>query len=77
MPERKETDFLHEIAFNEPNLRSNSAAGTTQMRAVKAESIDALCRDAGKGTRMPMRYEERVLATRGGMEKAAEDQGKL
>ena len=30
-----------------------------------------------KDTRMPMRYAERVLATRGGMEQAAKDQGKL
>jgi len=30
-----------------------------------------------KDTRMPMRYAERVLATRGGMAQAAKDQGKL
>lgn len=30
-----------------------------------------------KDTRMPMRYAERVLATRGGIAQAAKDQGKL
>ena len=41
MPERMEAVFLHEIAFNEPHLRSNSADDMIQMRAVEAESIDS------------------------------------
>jgi hypothetical protein len=48
MPERKEADFLHEVAFNKPHLRSNSADATTHVRAEKSESIDPLCRNAGK-----------------------------
>jgi hypothetical protein len=49
MPERKEANFLHELAFNKPHLRSNSADATTQVRAEKAESIDPWCRNAANG----------------------------
>jgi hypothetical protein len=62
----------------------------TRLRKVsRARAPDSPCRartgcpngpaigEYWKDTRMPMRYGERVLATRGGMAQAAKEQGKL